>query len=145
MLLKCIRRALVTVSVLFIAACGSDSSSSNNNEYEEQEFVAVSEVDLTGTWLFTRSTEVLEKESGDHLYTSYIKHNYVFDDTSDGVRYRVCWEPDVTPGHAVKTLQYFYMNESEEGFSMIDQNTMTRKFEFTGSSNALLFKTVVLH
>ncbi|MBA52984.1 MAG: hypothetical protein CMK89_00875 [Pseudomonadales bacterium] len=127
---QCFRLLTLLALSLFAFGCGgSDKSSSNAGEPEDQEFIAVSDVDLTGTWLVTRATETYKEETGEYLYTTYVKYKYVLEDTPNGVKNERCWELGGAAGYGVKTLEHYYMYVYEDGFKLQDMNTLIRRSE----------------
>ena len=133
MIFQCIRLLIILNISIFTFGCGgSDNSASNDsNEPDEQEFIAVSDVDLTGTWLNTSATEMYKEETGEYLSTNYVKYKYVLDDTANGVKNERCWELGGSAGYGVKTLEHYYISVYEEGFSLLDTNTLVRQSEYT--------------
>ncbi|MEE2732620.1 MAG: hypothetical protein VYA55_17500 [Pseudomonadota bacterium] len=132
MMLKYFRLFVFINAALFLFGCGgSDKSSSDDDGPEEEEFVAVSDVDLTGTWLKTDTTEMYKEETGEYLSTTYVKFKYVLEDTPNGVKAERCWELGGYAGYGVKTLEHFYMSVYEDGYKMQDENTLLRRSEHT--------------
>ncbi|RLU01220.1 MAG: hypothetical protein D9N11_12020, partial [Ketobacter sp.] len=120
--------------------CGSDSKP-NNIANVEQDSIEMQQTDLSGTWLLIAETEVIKESTNEYIRTNYYQDYYVFEDTSSGVKVEYCADVGGWAPYGVKTMQHFYINVNDEGFTLGDENTLQQTVEYTDEySPGFLFK-----
>lgn len=125
---------LLLISIFFIASCTHDKNSSETKD------VSIQDVDLTGTWLFTRTEEIYEKSSGQYLYTNYKKYTYILEETEAGVKYEECWEVGGDSLTGSKNDTDFYMDVNDPGFKLSSPDLLVRELDDEESED--LSKTI---
>ena len=109
---------------LVIAGCSNSSDSDPDTQNR------LNSIDLTGTWLINSETETYKTDTGEYLSSDFVRFKYVLEETDVGVKYDRCWEyGDVSP-YGIKTEYRFYMNASDNGFSLQDDGSLKRITEF---------------
>lgn len=112
--------------LVIMSGCESDSDSSRNSPNT----LSPSSVDMTGSWLMTEEIQTIKLDTDEYLFSEFYESTYIFDDTSQGVKYSGCWDyARAYSPYGVKTDNYLYLqpgDPEDTGFVVLDPNTFQR-------------------
>lgn len=121
------KSAIPLFLAFIISGCSSNSESDTQN--------SLSNIDLTGTWVIENEIETFKTDTGEYLSSEFTRFKYVLEETDIGVKYDRCWEyGGASSPYGIKTEYNFYMNPSDNGFSLQDDGSLQQITEFERSS-----------
>lgn len=109
--------------VILGLGCEKKSSESGNE-------ISLTDINLTGTWIAVNETKTYKTDTGEFLSSDFVKLKYVLEDTDVGVKYDRCWEYGGISLYGIKTDKHFYMNTSENGYSLTEDGSLQQTSEF---------------
>jgi hypothetical protein len=111
-------------STVMVSGCSNSSDSGLDTQN------SLNSIDLTGTWIVENETETYKTDTGEYLSSDFVRFKYVLEETNIGVKYDRCWEYGATSPYGIKAEYHFYMNPSDNGFSLQDDGSLKRITEF---------------
>ena len=120
-----IKTVILFLFALAIAGCSNSSAPDSDTQN------SLNSTDLTGTWLINSETEIYKTDTGEYLSSDFLRFMYILEETNVGVKYDRCWEYGTNSSlYGIKAEYHFYMNPSDNGFSLQDDGSLKRIIEF---------------
>ena len=115
---------LILVCILILGCGGSGGDSGKGEE-------TIVDIEFSGTWIMRTEREAYSASVGEYISSTFFSETYVMEDTKQGVRYELCNYYGGIPGYGIKTDERFYLNSSENGFSINSEGVLEQMTDYT--------------
>ena len=96
---------IISILITILTACGGGDSNQNTDS------------NMSGTWRHTQVHRYHNVETNEYLYTNFIETTLIVTEEIDEINYSSCWEYGTNAHFAIKTDDYFYINNGTTAFT----------------------------
>lgn len=114
------------IMVLLFSLCLISGCSSDNSDVTKVEEIALTDIDLTGTWEFVTETRTTKISTGEYLQSDFYTGTMLFDDNENGVQFNECHDYGGAASYGIKTDKNLYLHIWDDGYKLLKDGRLQK-------------------